>query len=68
MNLYLTYTLAEIDSERRRIYDKERGKALRKGKPMAPWSDSTNSLAAILSTPPAGTRVIENDGEPMILP
>ncbi|HEX8223028.1 MAG TPA: hypothetical protein VF605_04330 [Allosphingosinicella sp.] len=67
MNLYLTYTMEEIDPERRKIYDKERGKALRKGKTVPEWSDETNSLAAILSSPPDGATVIEHDGDPMII-
>ena len=67
MNLYLTYTMAEIDPERRKIYDKERGKALRKGRTVPEWSDETNSLAAILSSPPEGAVLIEHDGEPMII-
>ncbi|HEX6376162.1 MAG TPA: hypothetical protein VFZ91_10625 [Allosphingosinicella sp.] len=64
MNLYLTYSMAEIDPERRKIYDKERNKALKKGKSVPEWSDETNSLAAILAEPPAGTTVIEADGAP----
>ena len=67
MSLYLTYSMAEIDPERQRIYDKERAKAVKKGKTVAEWSDETNALATILSAPPAGTTVIEHDGSAMVL-
>jgi hypothetical protein len=67
MTLYLTYPMTEIDPERRKIYDKERGKAVKKGKTVPEWSDKTNSLAAILAPPPAGTTVVEHDGGTMIL-
>ncbi len=66
MNLYFTYTLAEMDGTRRELYERERAKKIRHGKPAGPeWSDETHSLAALLSRPPEGVTVIE--GAPVVL-
>ena len=54
MNLYLTYPLSEIDPGRRKVYDKERAKKVKKGHDVPEWSDDANGLTAILSTPPQG--------------
>jgi hypothetical protein len=66
MTLHLTYPMSEIDPERRRIYNKERDKAIKRGKTVPEWSDETNSLAAILSSPPAGVTVVEQEGATVI--
>lgn len=68
MNFYLTYTIDEIDPERRKVYDKERAKKVRKGKDVPEWSDEANGLAAILSAPPDGVTIIEHDGRMQIEP
>lgn len=68
MNFYLTYTIDEIDPERRKVYDKERAKKVRKGKDVPAWSDEANGLAAILSAPPDGVTIIEHDGRMQIEP
>jgi hypothetical protein len=67
ITLYLTYTMAEIDPERHKIYDKERNKAVKKGRTVPEWSHATNALSAILTSPPAGTTVIEHDGSTMTI-
>jgi len=64
MNLYLTYTLAEIDPERHKVYDKERNRKKPDKRPPE-WSDEANGLTAILASPPAGVTVIEHDGNVM---
>ncbi|HEV2747098.1 MAG TPA: hypothetical protein VGW34_07350 [Allosphingosinicella sp.] len=65
MNLYLTYPLPDIDRERRKVYDKERSKKIKKGKDVPEWSDQEHGLAAILSPPPGGATVTEHDGSTM---
>lgn len=65
MKLYLTYPVGEMDPVREKIHDKERNKALKKGKPFPQWTDARNSLEAVLSPPPAGASVIVHDGSPL---
>jgi beta-lactamase superfamily II metal-dependent hydrolase len=64
MALHLTYTVAEIDAERRNVHDKERRKKMKraKGAPPAEWSDEQHSLAALIATFPPNIRVVEPDG------
>jgi hypothetical protein len=71
MALFLTYTMAEIDPERKKVHDKERNKELKKqseGKlkpprtPRAAWSDSAHSLAALVAAFPANIKVVEPNG------
>ncbi|MDP8994171.1 MAG: hypothetical protein M3N07_04175 [Pseudomonadota bacterium] len=68
MEFYLTYALEEIDAERRRIHDRHRDRAARRGRAIPEWSDAEHSLGAILSPPPQGVRVIEQDGAMIIEP
>ena len=68
MNLYLTYTLAEIDPTRKAVYDKERAKKLKKGHEVPIWSDAAHSLKAILEPAPDGVHVIAATGSTIIEP
>jgi hypothetical protein len=58
---YLTYSIDEIDPERRKVFDKERKKQLKKNPAAPEWSDDKNALAAVLKSPPAGITVVEHD-------
>ena len=65
MNLYVTYLLDEIDPERRKVYEKERKKKVKKGEDVPEWSGEDHGLVAILSTPPDGVTLVEHDGSLM---
>lgn len=76
MDLCLTYDVATIDAERRRVHDHERNKELRKqrdGKlkpdkqPRAAWNDTDHSLAALFATLPANIRAVEPSGPIVVL-
>lgn len=63
MKWYLTYPIAEIDDERKRVHEHERQKEIRKDKPpRAAWSDADHSLAALIAGLPARIEVIEPSG------
>jgi beta-lactamase superfamily II metal-dependent hydrolase len=69
MEFYLTYPIAEIDSERKHEHDHERDKEVRKkakgkfkGKPRPAWSDDDHSLAALIAQFPDSITVIEPAG------
>ncbi len=71
MTLYLTYTVAEIDPERKKVYDHERKKELKKqsegklkeGKsPRPEWSDTEEALSALIAAFPANIKVVEPAG------
>ena len=71
MELFLTYTAAEIDIERKRLHEHERKKEEKKrseGKlkpPRAPrpeWSDAEHGLAALFASFPANIRAVEPAG------
>ena len=64
IEMFLTYSVAEIDSERKVVHENERQKKINKGKPPGPeWSDANDSLKTLISTFPASARVIEPTGE-----
>lgn len=68
MTFHLTYPIDQIDPERKRDYDKERNKLIRKRRPAPPeWSDGANSLKSILDPEPAGVAVNARGDAPMIL-
>ena len=71
MILYLTYKVAEIDPERKKVYDHERNKELKKqsegklkpGKTVRPeWLDADQGLAALIAAFPANIKVAEPAG------
>ena len=63
MELYLTYTIAEIDPVRETVHEQERQKKIKKGKPPGPvWSDPVNALATLVPKLPATMKVIEPIG------
>jgi len=71
MTLYVTYKVAEIDPERKKVYDHERRKELKKesegklkpGKsPRPEWSDADQGLAALIAAFPANIKVEEPAG------
>ena len=63
MELYLTYTVSEIDPERERTHEKERQKLIKKGKPAPPiWSDAQHGLQPLFDTFPASIKVTEPTG------
>lgn len=71
MEFYLTYTVAAIDPERKKVHDHERNKEVRKqneGKlkpprtPRPAWSDAEQGLAALFAAFPANIRVVEPAG------
>jgi hypothetical protein len=69
MELYLTYPVAQIDSERRHVHEHERQKEVKKKakgtlkrQPRQAWSDKAHSLAALFRQFPASIKVIEPAG------
>ena len=71
IELYLTYTVAEIDPERRRVHEQEREKELKKQRagrlkppkaPRAEWSDEEHALSSLIGTFPDNIRVVEPSG------
>ena len=71
MDFYLTYSVAVIDKERKRLHEHDRSKQLKKqreGKlkpgtsPLAEWSDAEHSLSSLFATFPATINVIEPAG------
>lgn len=66
VNLYLTYSLDKIDTVRKAVYDRARDRKAPDKRPR-PWSDADDSLAAILTPPPPGTRVVAHEGAPLRL-
>jgi hypothetical protein len=76
MEFYLTYTMDEIDHERRREYEEARRKELDKqakgklkaAKTVRPeWSDADHSVKALLGGAPANVRTVEPDGPFVVL-
>ena len=64
MRLFLTYTIDEIDPERRIDHEKERQKAIGRGKqPEPPWTDESNALGVLLPAAPQGVEVVEPAGD-----
>lgn len=71
MEFYLTYSVAVIDKERKRLHEHERNKQLRKQRegtlragvvPIAEWSDEKHSLSSLFASLPATIQVIEPAG------
>jgi hypothetical protein len=63
MELYLTYTMAKIDPERKKNHEKERRKAIKKGKSGEPeWSDAQHGLQPLFDTFPPNIEMIEPAG------
>ncbi len=63
MECYLTYKIAAIDPEREKTHEKERQKAINKGKtPKPKWSNSKDGLKALLNTFPSSIKIIEPAG------
>ena len=63
MELYLTYSIPEIDEEREKVHEKERQKVIKKGKPAPPkWLDAKHGLQPLFDTFPASIEVIEPAG------
>jgi beta-lactamase superfamily II metal-dependent hydrolase len=71
MELYLTYTVAAIDPERRHVHEQERQKELKKqraGKlkpprvPRDEWSDEEHALSSLIASFPDNIRVVEPEG------
>jgi hypothetical protein len=62
MTLYFTYPIDAIDVERKKDWEKEQAKEIKKGKPPRPdWTPETNSLRAFLNGHPlaSGQRIVE---------
>ncbi|HYD37255.1 MAG TPA: MBL fold metallo-hydrolase [Allosphingosinicella sp.] len=71
MKLYLTYPVATIDPERRRVHEHERDKELARQKegklkppksPRPEWSDADHGLASLIAALPANIEVVEPKG------
>lgn len=71
MELFLTYTAAEIDVERKKLHEHDRKKEVKKqneGKlkppktPRPAWSDADHGLAALFASFPANIRAVEPAG------
>lgn len=63
MELFLTYKVSVIDPEREKTHEKERQKAIKKGKPPAPkWSDAKHGLQPLFDTFPNSIKVVEPTG------
>ena len=63
MECYLTYKIAAIDPEREKTHEKERQKAINKGKtPKPKWSTSKDGLKALFNTFPSSIKIIEPAG------
>jgi hypothetical protein len=64
MELYLTYTVSDIDPERQKTHAKERQKVINRGKPAPPeWSDAEHGLQPLFDTFPANIQIIEPAGD-----
>lgn len=69
MKLYLTYDLATIDAERRRVHEHERAKEVAKkakgklrGEPRKPWNTGDHALSALRVDLPPSIRFVEPTG------
>jgi len=62
MTLYLTYPIDAIDVERKKDWEKERAKEIKRGKTPRPnWQPKKNSLRSFLDDNPlaTGQRIVE---------
>jgi hypothetical protein len=68
MELFLTYKVSAIDPEREKTHEKERQKAINKGKPPpSKWTDAKHGLQPLFDTFPNSIKVVEPTGPAVLL-